>query len=65
MSKFDLLTLIAKIYGKQIHILEDSDVVANRSLKSQQFSREMGFILKFWDRLIQEIKNYRDKRSRS
>ncbi|ARB94885.1 NAD-dependent dehydratase [Leptospira interrogans] len=29
MSKFDLLTLIAKIYGKQIHILEDSDAVAN------------------------------------
>ncbi|EMJ54289.1 hypothetical protein [Leptospira interrogans] len=57
MSKFDLLTLIAKIYGKQIHILEDSDAVANRSLKSQQFSREMGFILKSWDRLMVDSRN--------
>ncbi|TGK21407.1 dTDP-4-dehydrorhamnose reductase family protein [Leptospira kmetyi] len=61
ISKLDLLTLVADVYGKKIRILESDEVVIDRSLDSQKFRKETGFVPKEWKLLVQDMKSYRDK----
>jgi dTDP-4-dehydrorhamnose reductase len=52
INKFDLLTLIAAIYGKSIHINADEQVVIDRSLNSTRFRQATGFEPKSWPELV-------------
>ncbi|MBW0434145.1 SDR family oxidoreductase [Leptospira yasudae] len=61
ISKLDLLTLVADVYGKKVRILESDEVVIDRSLDSQKFRKETGFVPKEWKLLVQDMKSYRDK----
>lgn len=52
ISKFDLLSLIAKIYGKSIAILPDDHLVIDRSLNADKLRNDTGFIAPEWPDLI-------------
>lgn len=52
INKFELLGLVAKIYGKSIKILPDETLVIDRSLDSTRFRHATGFVAKPWPELI-------------
>ena len=53
IDKFLLLTLVKEVYGKDIEIVPDSEVVIDRSLDSTKFQTETGYRPKPWPELIQ------------
>lgn len=55
INKFDLLTLIAKTYGKSIEIVSDEQLVIDRSLNSTRFRQATGYIAPEWPELIKLI----------
>ncbi|TGL98119.1 SDR family oxidoreductase [Leptospira barantonii] len=61
ISKYDLLSLVRKIYAKDIQIFESDEVIIDRSLDSQKFRQEVDFRPKQWESLIQEMKEYNEK----
>ena len=60
ISKFDLLSIVAKRYGKNINILEDSEVVLDRSLDSSCFKQATGYEPPDWEVLIDAMYNYKN-----
>lgn len=58
ISKFDLLTLVAQIYGKTIEIVADDQLVIDRSLDSTQFRLATGFSPKPWAELISSMRDF-------
>ena len=58
INKFDLLTLVAKIYNKNIEILADESLILDRSLDSARFRDATGFKPKAWPDLIQSMKEF-------
>jgi dTDP-4-dehydrorhamnose reductase len=52
INKFDLLTLVARAYGKQIEIVADDGVRIDRSLDSSRFRAETGYVPDDWPALI-------------
>ena len=57
ISKFDLLSLVAKIYGKEIEILPETDVIIDRSLDSSRFRTATGYRAPAWPELIKMMKD--------
>ena len=55
INKFDLLSLVAKEYGKDIEIVPDEKLVIDRSLDSQRFRAATGFKPRTWPELIKEM----------
>lgn len=53
ISKADLLTLIARQYGKSIKISSDATLVIDRSLNSERFTRATGYKAPSWTQLIE------------
>ena len=58
ISKFDLLTLIAEIYNKDISINEDGNLKIDRSLNSDRFKTETGYTAPPWTELIKRMHNF-------
>ena len=58
ISKYDLLKLVAKIYKKNIEILEDTEVKIDRSLDSSKFSSITGYNPPSWEMLIKDLNNF-------
>ena len=58
ISKYDLLKLVAKIYKKNIEILEDTEVKIDRSLDSSKFSAITGYNPPSWEKLIKDLNNF-------
>ncbi|MDA9221644.1 SDR family oxidoreductase [Methylophilaceae bacterium] len=52
INKFDLLSLIAKIYKKKIDIEVDEQFVIDRSLNGEKFNQATGFKAPDWPELI-------------
>ncbi len=52
INKFDLLSLIAEIYGKDIAIIPDKDFVIDRSLNADRFHQATGYTARDWPELI-------------
>ncbi len=60
INKYDLLKLIAKIYGKKIKIKRDSEFTIDRSLNYQKFQVATGYTPDAWPDLIETMyKNYK------
>lgn len=59
ISKYDLMCLIAKVYGKSIDITQDNEFVIDRSLNSERFCKATGFVAPAWQELIQSMHAYR------
>ena len=57
ISKFDLLSLVAKIYGKKIEIIPQSELMIDRSLNSERFQTETGYSTPNWPVLLEAMKN--------
>ena len=55
ISKFDLLQLIAKVYGKKIAINADDALKIDRSLNSDRFRTASGYVPLSWPDLIQQM----------
>lgn len=65
ISKFDLLDLVAKKYGKKIYIEPYEDFVEDRSLKSEKFRTETGYVPPTWPELVdamhEDYEAYRER----
>ena len=58
ISKYDLLKLIAKVYGKKIEIKPSDTPVNDRSLDSTKFRRISGYEPPAWPALIKKMHEY-------
>lgn len=58
INKFDLLTLLAKVYGKSIDIQADDRLVIDRSLDSSRFRCETGFTPKSWPEMVRVMHEF-------
>jgi len=59
ISKYDLLKLIAFVYGKSIEITLDDRLVIDRSLNSDRFREATGYIAPEWPALIKTMHSYK------
>lgn len=55
ISKYELLKLIARVYGKQIDIVRDDEFMIDRSLNSARFNQASGYKAAGWPELIQAM----------
>ena len=55
INKYDLLKLVARVYGKEIDIEPDDQLVIDRSLDSSRFRSETGFRPASWPELIRDM----------
>lgn len=53
IAKLDLLTLIARQYGKTIEIRPDASLVIDRSLNSERFTQATGYKAPSWPQLVE------------
>jgi dTDP-4-dehydrorhamnose reductase len=58
INKFDLLRLIADVYGKTIEIVPDDKLVIDRSLDAGRFQAATGYIAPEWPELIKLMHAY-------
>lgn len=58
ISKFDLLKLIASVYGKPIEIAPDEKQVIDRSLNADRFFKATGYVAPEWPALIKTMHSY-------
>lgn len=58
INKFDLLTLVAKHYGKSIELLPDETFVIDRSLDSTRFRAATGFQSAPWVELVRVMHDF-------
>jgi dTDP-4-dehydrorhamnose reductase len=59
ISKYDLLTLVAGVYGKQIEIMPDNHVVIDRSLNADRILAATGYAPPDWPEMIRTMHDYR------
>ena len=58
IDKFTLLQLIAKAYDKTIEIEPDGGLVIDRSLESERFREETGYVAPSWTEMIKLMRAY-------
>jgi dTDP-4-dehydrorhamnose reductase len=58
IAKFDLLTLIAKVYGKSVEIVADDKLQIDRSLDATRFREATGYTAPEWPALIQTMHQF-------
>jgi dTDP-4-dehydrorhamnose reductase len=58
IDKFDLLNLIARVYGKHIEIEKDDRLVIDRSLNSNRFFEATHYMAPDWESLINTMHTY-------
>lgn len=61
ISKYKLLLLLKKIYGKKIKIVEDFDLSLDRSLIIKKFVEQTKYQVPTWEKLITEQKIFWEK----
>ncbi len=59
INKFELLKLIAHVYGKSIDIVADDKLVLDRSLDAKRFHAATGYVAPEWVNLINMMHEYR------
>lgn len=55
VSKYDLLRLVAKVYGKETELLPDDSFVCDRSLNSARFRTATGYEPPSWPELVRAM----------
>lgn len=58
IAKFDLLTLVAAAYGRQIAITPDEKLVIDRSLDSARFRQATGYAAPAWPELVRRMHDF-------
>ncbi|MGZ5017171.1 MAG: dTDP-4-dehydrorhamnose reductase family protein [Methylobacter sp.] len=59
ISKYNLLKLIADVYGKKIEIISSDRLVIDRSLNADRFRDATGYIAPGWPKLIELMRAYK------
>jgi dTDP-4-dehydrorhamnose reductase len=59
ISKYELLKLVAEVYGKEIIIQPDDSLVIDRSLNPARFTEATGFITPPWPEMIKTMFSYK------
>jgi dTDP-4-dehydrorhamnose reductase len=59
IAKFDLLKLIAEVYGKTVAIVPDDKLVIDRSLDAERFHLATGYVAPEWPELIKLMHAYK------
>lgn len=59
ISKYDLLCLVAEVYGKSIEITPDDALVIDRSLNAMRFQKDTGYVAPSWPELIRLMYSYK------
>ncbi len=59
IAKYDLLRLIAEVYGKSIEIVPNDGLVIDRSLDAGRFSEATGYVAPDWGEMIKLMHAYR------
>lgn len=59
ISKYELLTLVARQYDKEIEIAPDDALVIDRSLKAERFRQASGYVADPWPELIRQMQAYK------
>lgn len=59
ITKYELLKLIAAVYGKNIEIIPDVEVTLDRSLNASKFREATGFVAPPWKELVELMFAYR------
>lgn len=58
INKFELLSLVAAVYGKVIDIIPDDSLVIDRSLDSSKFRLATGYSPEPWPKLIKNMRDF-------
>jgi dTDP-4-dehydrorhamnose reductase len=58
ITKYDLLKLVAEVYGKSIEIVPDNSLVIDRSLNGDRFRVATGYVSPEWPELIKVMHKY-------
>lgn len=58
INKFELLKLVAEVYGKIIDIVPDDKLVIDRSLNADRFRQATGYFAPDWRSLIKSMYSY-------
>jgi dTDP-4-dehydrorhamnose reductase len=58
INKFEFLSLVAKVYGKDISIEEDRSILIDRSLDSTLFRVSTGYNPQSWHKLIKKMREF-------
>lgn len=59
IAKYDLLKLIADVYGKKIEIVPDDALVIDRSLNAERFSHATGYVAPPWPELVKRMLEFK------
>jgi dTDP-4-dehydrorhamnose reductase len=59
INKFELLKLIADVYGKKIDIERDDNLAIDRSLDAKRFQSATGYVAPEWPELIKSMHAYK------
>ena len=59
INKYELLKLIAEVYGKSIQIIPDDKLVIDRSLNADKFRIATGYVAPEWPILIRTMRSYK------
>jgi dTDP-4-dehydrorhamnose reductase len=59
IAKFDLLRMVAEVYGKSIEIVPDDAVVIDRSLNADCFSEATGYVAPPWPELVRRMHDFK------
>jgi dTDP-4-dehydrorhamnose reductase len=58
IAKFDLLQILAQVYGKSINIVPSDKLIIDRSLDASRFREATGYIAPEWPELIKMMHTY-------
>jgi dTDP-4-dehydrorhamnose reductase len=58
ITKYDLLQLIARAYGKSLEVVADDRLVVDRSLNAGRFHGATGYVAPPWEEMIQVMYSY-------
>lgn len=58
ISKYELLRLVADVYGKSIEIIADDSLMIDRSLNADRFAQATGYHAPVWRELIERMHKY-------
>jgi dTDP-4-dehydrorhamnose reductase len=61
IAKYNLLSLVKEVYSKEIDIIPSDEVKINRSLNSDKFKRETGYVPPTWKELIKSLNEYKNR----
>lgn len=58
INKFELLRLVADVYGKSVDISPDDNLVMDRSLDSSRFRQATGYVSPSWPELVTQMHGF-------